>query len=247
MLHQEAQSLLEAYVDDQLEVAETLRIEAHVSECERCQDWLEDRSALITRVRSAPLRHALPSDLARRIRRQVMTEGSWVRSAEWTRALAAGLVLGMVGLWVGHSLPQREAGADEWVSAHVRSTLGSRSVDVLSSSHHTVKPWLSSKLPFSPPVPELNDQGDTLIGARAEYIERRPMAALVYQHGHHQIDVFVWPSSQGPAPKVSDTPIEGFNLAVTQVPEFNAVIVSDMSVQETNAFRERWRARAISP
>ena len=246
MLHPEAQSLLEAYVDDQLEVAETLKVEAHVSECEQCRAWLQDRSALIARIRAADLRYALPPDLTWKLRWQVMRGGARTYWQEWTPALAAGLVMGMIGLLVGRLLLPGAGEGEDWVSAHVRSTLSAHSVDVLSSSHHTVKPWISGKLPFSPPVPELSDQGDMLMGARAEYIERRPMAALVYQHGHHQIDVFVWPSSQGSAPKVSDKPIEGYYLAVTQVPGFNAVFVSDMDPKEMNAFRERWRVRAIS-
>ena len=76
-------------------------------------------------------------------------------------------------------------------------------MDVLSSSHHTVKPWLSSKLPFSPPVPDLNDQGDTPLSARVDYVEHSPVAALVYQHGNHRIDVFVWPSTQKPVGTLS--------------------------------------------
>ena len=247
MTHEEAQSLLEAYVDDQLALPEALRVEAHLRECELCRAWLRDRSALIARIRSAPLRHSLPPDLAQEIRSQVTTKRAVTNRTQWAQALAAGVLMGLLGLWVGHSLPQRQEQGDEWVSAYVRSNLSARSVDVLSSSHHTVRPWLSSKLPFTPPVPELNDQGDTLIGARADYIERIPVAALRYRHGNHQIDVFVWPSSQRPAPQVSGTPIEGFHLATTQVPGFNAVIVSDMSARELDGFRERWRERAAAP
>lgn len=244
MNHEQAQALLEAYVDDQLEIGETLRIEAHLDECDRCRAWVADRRALIARLRSAPLSYSIPPSLARKIRTQGSPRRRWAFEAQWPRALAAGLVLAVLGLWVGYSLPQRADLGDEWVSAHVRSTLNSRSLDVLSSSHHTVKPWLSSKLPFSPPVPELNAQGDTLLGARVDYIEHMPVAALVYQHGNHRIDVFVWPGTQKPIPRVSDTSIEGFRLVTAQAQGFDAVIISDMSVQELHAFRDRWSAQA---
>jgi anti-sigma factor RsiW len=247
MTHEEALALLEAYVDDQLTVSDVLRVEVHVAECERCRIWLQDRRALIARIRSTPLRYSLPPEVERAIRRPLTPERLGTTRPWWTQALAAGVVTGLLGLWVGHSLPQRPDQGDEWVSAHVRSTLSAHSVDVLSSSHHTVKPWLSSKLPFSPPVPELDGQGDLLLGARTDYINRMAVAALRYQHGNHQIDVFVWPSSQGPAPRASVTPIEGFRLATAQVPGFNAVVVSDMSASELDAFRDRWKERAAAP
>ena len=247
MNHEQAQALMEAYVDDQLDIADTLGVEAHLDACDQCRAWVADRRALIGRLRSAPLSYSIPPRLVHKIRMQLIPRRRWTFQGPWPRALAAGLVLGFLGLWVGHSLPQRSDLSDEWVSAHVRSTLSSRSVDVLSSSHHTVKPWLSSKLPFSPPVPELNDQGDTLLGARVDYIEHSPVAVLVYQHGNHQIDVFVWPSVDKPAVKVSDASIEGFRLVGAEARGFNAVIVSDMSVQELGAFRDRWSAQATLP
>ena len=244
MTHEEALALLEAYVDDQLALSDVLRVEAHLPECERCRTWLEDRRALIARIHSASLRYSLPPDVERAIRRPLTTERLRPIRPWWAQALAAGVVTGLLGLWVGHSLPQRQDEGDAWVSAHVRSTLSAHSVDVLSSSHHTVKPWLSGKLPFSPPVPELDAQGDLLLGARTDYINRMAVAALRYQHGNHQIDVFVWPSSQGPAPRTSTAPIEGFRLATVQVLGFTAVMVSDLSARELDAFRDRWRAQA---
>jgi anti-sigma factor RsiW len=93
----------------------------------------------------------------------------------------------------------------------------------------------------------LEGQGDVLLGARTDYIDRLAVAALRYQHGNHQIDVFVWPSSRGAAPRAPDAPIEGFRLATAQVPGFTAVMVSDLSARELDAFRDRWRAQAGTP
>ncbi len=247
MTHEETFALLEAYMDDQLGLSDVLRVEAHLPECEPCRSWLQERRALVARIHSTPLRYGLPPEVDRAIRRPLMPERLRTTQTWWTQTLAAGLVMGILGLWVGHLLPQRQEEGEAWVSAHVRSTLSAHSVDVLSSSHHTVKPWLSSKLPFSPPVPELDGQGDLLLGARTDYINRMAVAALRYQHGNHQIDVFVWPSSQGPAPHTSDAPISGFRLATARVSGFTAVMISDMSARDIDAFRDRWQAQAGTP
>ena len=59
------------------------------------------------------------------------------------------------------------------VAAHVRATLADQMIQVASSDQHTVKPWLSSHLDYSPPVQDLADEGFPLVGARIEY-SRRP-------------------------------------------------------------------------
>ena len=43
----------------------------------------------------------------------------------------------------------------EAVAAHVRANTLRRLVDVASSDQHTVKPWFSARLPFSPTVADL--------------------------------------------------------------------------------------------
>jgi anti-sigma factor RsiW len=102
----------------------------------------------------------------------------------------------------------------EAVANHARATLANRLIDVASSDQHMVKPWLSARLDYSPPVQDFSADGLPLVGGRLDYLEGRPVATLVYKYREHTIDVFVRPVAGGKpllAPKSAT--VRGFNVA----------------------------------
>src|SRR5205823_5842555 len=109
--------------------------------------------------------------------------------------------------------------------ARVRATLNDQLIEVASSDRHTVKPWLSARLDYSPPVQDLANEGFTLIGGRLDYLERRPIATLVYLYRKHTIDVFVRPET-APAPTSALHTVRGFNAARASGPSMDWLAVS---------------------
>ena len=79
------------------------------------------------------------------------------------------------------------------ISNYVRSLIAAHLSDVNSRDEHTAKPWFTGKLDYSPPVVDLAQAGYTLIGDRIDMLDQCPVAAIVYQHGNHSINLFVWP------------------------------------------------------
>jgi anti-sigma factor RsiW len=121
--------------------------------------------------------------------------------------------------------------------------LDSHLIDVVSSDHHTVKPWFAGKVNFAPPVKELEPDGYTLKGGRIDIVRGAPAAVLVYQAGRHVIDVYMWLATADAGGAFQPKPMDGFNLRRWEEGGLVVWCVSDMAAEELDRFEEHWRAR----
>jgi anti-sigma factor RsiW len=152
-------------------------------------------------------------------------------------ALRPGVAGGSAGLRAVSAAESAEAA--EAVSAHTRALLVDHPIEVASSDQHTVRPWLSARLNFVPPVVDLAPQGYALLGARRDVLSGETSAALVYRHGAHVISVFVRPAPAG-RPAGSDTPlvIRGFNVIQRTQGGMAFCLVSDLNPRELAALAD---------
>jgi anti-sigma factor (TIGR02949 family) len=150
----------------------------------------------------------------------------WLMLAGWPVALAASALLATV------LLQQRSQEADEVVAAHVRSLLAGHLNDVVSTSHHTVKPWFAGKIDFSPPVPDLTSLGFELVGGRLEYLDHQQVAAIVYRKHGHIINVLASLPGRDSASIPHTTHVQGYSLRSWRQSGLNLVAVSDIDPSE---------------
>ncbi|MGN6526438.1 MAG: anti-sigma factor family protein [Burkholderiaceae bacterium] len=134
------------------------------------------------------------------------------------------------------ALDEARAEAGEAVSAHTRALLVDHPIEVASSDQHTVRPWLSARLNFVPPVVDLAPQGFALVGARRDVLAGETAAALVYRHGAHVISVFVRPAAAAAAPRT--LVVRGFNVIERTQGGMAFCFVSDANLHELAALAD---------
>jgi len=251
---------LNAFVDGELDLAAQLVLEARLKEDAVLRAQVEHLHGLREAVRGRAEYHAAPDALRRRVGAMVAAQaaghapvaadarpvsidsatGLKAILAQWFawRPLVPALGLAAAVFFVTNLvlLPARldERIEQEVIASHVRATLAQRMIDVESSDHHTVKPWLSSRLDFSPPVYEPADGGSALLGGRVDYVDGRAVAALVYRHKGHVVESYVWPASSSQA-AVKFAEEKGFHLAHWSRGGMAHWVISDLNPAEFSA------------
>jgi anti-sigma factor RsiW len=207
---------------------------------------------------AAPYRGA-PERLVHEIRSRVPTSttaaapASQARGAWWSWLRPAALVavtatITAVITWLAAPALKEPSGAEmlaeQVISAHARAAVTGHIADIASSERHAVKPWLSSKLDFSPPVPDLSSEGFPLAGGRLDYLGQRPVAVLVYKRRKHVIDVFVSPENESRAvPSLPALSKRGYQVVHWTQGGLAFWAISDLNSAELKTFSEKYAGK----
>jgi len=204
----EAGDLLGAFHDRELDLVHSVDLEAHLRDCTSCSANL----ARLEGLRSAIVEHApyfeAPAGLRKKLSASLAPREPWF--AKWP-VLAAACLLLALAIWRLAPPPVPGALTREVVTAHVRSLQAEHLMDVPSTDRHTVKPWFAGKLDFAPEVDDLSAAGFTLAGGRLDYLDGRPVAALIYRRRLHTINVFTWPAGRADESPRRES-VQGFNV-----------------------------------
>ena len=240
----ETQDLLHGYLDDELDVVSSRALTQHLQACLVCAQAYEAQRALRTALRTSALYFTPPPSLPKQVRAEVRRASrADTRRMRWTwegLTVAVAMAIVVLLVWSG-GLVHRRSPVDgpvlqDVIAGHVRSLLANHLTDVLSADQHTVKPWFEGHVDFAPPVPDLTAQGFPLVGGRLDYLDNRPVAALVYKRQQHVINLFVWPAPSSAARPESTVTRHGYNLVQWTTAGMTYWVISTLNAPELETF-----------
>jgi anti-sigma factor RsiW len=247
MTCEEAEVMLHALIDDELDAGHAREVETHAAGCARCAAQLASYRDLRQALRGGNLRHTAPASLRRSIDRAVPSPAATDR-----RTLLKGFALGgLLSAAAAASVTLVVLREDrdqrilsEAISAHLRSLQADHLTDVLSTDQHTVKPWFNGRIDLAPPVIDLAGQGFTLIGGRLDFIDGKSVAVIVYRRRVHVINLFVTQGvgSSLPGPRMET--VQGFNIRRWSDQGLNMLAVSDINREELDEFGNKFETAA---
>jgi anti-sigma factor RsiW len=245
----EAETLLHALLDGELDAGHARDVEAHIAGCPNCAAQLRDYRGMSQALSAANLRHTAPSHLRLRIEAtmpqtvsptRLPNRRSILRGFAMGSVLSAAAAAGIVVVVLRNDDEQRIM--SEVVSAHLRSLQAGHLTDVLSTDQHTVKPWFNGRLDVAPPVVDLTAQGFTLIGGRLDYADGRAIGAIVYRRRTHVINLFVAQTANTEHRSARIETFQGFNIRRWGERGLNFWAVSDINADELSDFGEKFES-----
>ena len=237
--------LVHAYLDGELDAANALGIAQRMSAEPALAAEGERVSALKSLIQERLPREAAPPDLHARIEasiggmRRPRAQPSW-------RALAASIVLTAVvassSTWFFAGSEPANTVADALVSDHIRALMAPEPTDVVSSDHHTVKPWFNGRIPESPRVVDLAKDGFPLVGGRLDVIDQTPVPTLVYRHEKHLISLTEIPDQSRFEFARTPHSITGYNVMHWTENGVTYWAISDVAAATLNDFARLFRS-----
>jgi anti-sigma factor RsiW len=239
----EAEILLHALIDGELDASHAREVEAHIAGCAACATKLNAYRQMSKAIAGADLRYAAPPALRRRIEAslpqpQAPSRRAVLRGFAMGSAVSAIAASGLFAIVLRNDDQSRIE--SEVVSAHLRSLQAGHLTDVISTDQHTVKPWFNGKLDVAPPVVDLTALGFTLVGGRLDYVDARPIGAIVYRRRLHVINLFVAQTASTESRAARMQTFQGFNIRSWSEGGLNYWAVSDLAADELAEFGEKF-------
>ena len=242
----EAEILLQALIDGELDAGHARDVENHVAGCPQCTAMLRDYRQMSQAIAAAGAQYKAPLELRKRIEnalpqpKAVPNRRAVLRGFAMGSAVSALAATGLVAIVLRHDDMERIQ--SEVVSAHLRSLQAGHLTDVISTDQHTVKPWFNGRLDVSPPVIDLTAQGFTLIGGRLDYVDARAIGAVVYRRRQHVINLFVSQTASTERRAAKIETIQGFNIRHWSDRGLNYWAVSDLAKDELADFGDKFES-----
>lgn len=241
MTCQELIRSIDAFLDDELSVMETLKVQGHLAFCGRCRMVVESEAKLRALVKTEALQERAPAHLRERILRAIEEEPTGKgrqRRASSLRRLAPlfGLLAGaaVAGLLLTFPLQSPREGPSliaEVVGQHLTISRGETALEITSQDPSQIASWFQTRRGFPVKLPPLARPGERLIGARLSSIANVKAAQLIYEWAGRKTSLFIFErghSMKAPADLVRE--VEGVKFSIARLQGHSMVWWEDQEV-----------------
>lgn len=228
----EVRSYLDAFLDSELDVRETITIQGHLSGCLRCDTLFKAQSRFQEFVRTEQPRLKAPPFLWTRVKVALEKAGDgrvgWfpIMARRWAMAsISAGLAA--VALVVATALLFRPSGplpvVRETVNEHILASVSGGTVHVASGDPDVVRSWFSSRLDYAVNVPPAGQWNARLKGGRICYFFDQLAAALAFEEKDKGVSFYILRNSRLELPSEGRLDWEGVDLRPFKYKNYHGV------------------------
>jgi len=245
---EEIHHFVDTYLDGELDFAQQVELEQHLANCPSCRSLLEERRAFRAFFVAAVSEYKAPPQLEAKVLAAIRPAPAKQKFSFWRQPwiYATAVVAISVCLALRILFPDAEKEfSRQAVLRHSLSLSTSHLVDVASPNPVVVKPWLTARLDFAPPLVGSPAAGYSLVGGRVDEIENRSVATLIYKQDNDVVSLFCWPPDKEQL-STSERSIDGYRVSTWSNAQCNYVLVSKLSHQAMHDFMDSFRVRIQS-
>ena len=240
---EEADRLLDAYLDGELELSQQLELEEHLSLCPSCQSRVQERQEFRTFFKANAPSFSAPALLKAKVLAAVRQEEAQPKFILMRPVWMYAAAVAVLGFLLAVTLLIPDLGKElsrQAVSQYSHSLAADRLVDVASTNPRVVKSWLTARLAFPPPVVDMPGSGYSLMGGRVDVLQTRSVAVLVYKNKKDVVTLFCWPPTKEQLVDASHL-IQGVHVWTWSNSACNYILVSKIRDRQTDEFVDSFR------
>ena len=248
---EEVHRLLDIYLDGELDFTQRPELEQHLAVCSACRSLIEEHREFRTFFTANLATYEAPARLKAKVRAALRQEQAKKRFSlflqPWIYATAIVVVAAFAALNILFPGAENQL-SQQAVLLHSNSLSTEHLVDVASSDPKIVKPWLTARLDFAPPVVGSPASGYSLVGGRIDVIQNRSVATLVYKNDKDDKDVvtlFCWPPKKDRLSN-TDHSIESHRVSTWSTGQCNYILVSSLNSHAMDEFVDSFRVQVQS-
>lgn len=191
--------LLYPYLDGELDVKQNLEVEAHILDCQKCCDLLNEEKRFLSVVKNGCLQEKGPPALKAKIDRMLCNQqrlflrffSNHPFKAAFAAALTGILIFLLSGKMLDLGIHRTPPFVRSSVENHLKYLNGNLPLEIESHDPRAVAAWFNKRIDFMPHLPKLKDDMIVLLGGRLAQFKGEKVALVSFRIDKSPVSMFI--------------------------------------------------------